>query len=387
VLLISLLDFEVERVGGLMPKNIVVCCDGTSNQYTWDKTNVLKLYYALVNDPIHQIVYYHPGIGTMGPAGAITKFDKWWTTELGLAMGFGIENDIRDAYVFLMNNFEPGDNLFLFGFSRGAYTARSLASVLRMYGLIRGGEDPLVPYAIRMMNEMNKNSNKSNPTAVLQLADGFKETFSAICKPRFVGVWDTVSSVGWVGNPLKLPFTANNPDIAVGRHAVAIDERRAFFAPNLWRWKPDVEDHGPKDLLQVWFPGSHSDVGGGYPENQSQQSKYALQWLMVEARDKGLLFDDKRARWVLGVTDGSPYKRASVELPVHESLVGWWKLAEYVPRPHYDWQSGKTAREMHRGRRRRMPDQSLVHESAFLRGPEYMQGIGANPVKVSIREF
>src|SRR5678816_4216922 len=97
------------------------------------------------------------------------------------------------------------------------------------------------------------------------------------CKPWFVGVWDTVSSVGWVANPLKLPYVTNSPDIQVGRHAIAIDERRAFFRNHLWR-PSDEEPSGPKDLKQVWFPGVHCDVGGGYPEAESGLAKEALQW-------------------------------------------------------------------------------------------------------------
>ena len=89
----------------------------------------------------------HPRQGT----GALTKFDRWWTKTAGLAFGRGLEDDIRDAYVVLMDYFEDGDMVFLFGFSRGAYTGRNLASVLYLYVLIRMGNAPLVPYAIRMM--------------------------------------------------------------------------------------------------------------------------------------------------------------------------------------------------------------------------------------------
>jgi len=110
----------------------------------------------------------------------------------------------------------------------------------------------------------------------LRLADDFRTTFRGLdCKPHFVGVWDTVSSVGWIENPLKLRFTADNPDIAIGRHAVSIDERRAFFRSNLWRPSPKLTEHGPRDVQQVWFPGVHCDIGGGYPEAKSGVSKYA----------------------------------------------------------------------------------------------------------------
>src|SRR6186997_1357535 len=119
-----------------MSKNIVLCCDGTANEFSQDRTNVVKLFYALERNPAQQVSYYHPGVGTMEAVGAITSVAKKVTKLLGLAIGYGLETDIRDAYVFLMNCFEPGDRVYLFGFSRGAYTARAVASLLHMYGLI-----------------------------------------------------------------------------------------------------------------------------------------------------------------------------------------------------------------------------------------------------------
>ncbi len=164
-----------------------------------------------------------------------------------------------------MNCYEPGDKVYLFGFSRGAYTARAVASLLKMYGLIPKGNEPLVPYAIRLqtaINKLDKHSDRKaeNPKlgektndpevdAIFDLANDFKATFShRECKPHFVGVWDTVSSVGWIENPLRLPYSADNPDIAIGRHAVSIDERRAFFRTNLWRLKNPPPVSGPVDM-------------------------------------------------------------------------------------------------------------------------------------------
>jgi uncharacterized protein (DUF2235 family) len=107
-----------------MPKNIVVCCDGTANEFAANNTNVVKLYSTLDHDPTKQVTSYHPGLGTMEPAGALTTFTRRVTKLLGMAFGYGLCNDIRDAYVFLMQNYAEGDKVFLFGFSRGAYTAR-----------------------------------------------------------------------------------------------------------------------------------------------------------------------------------------------------------------------------------------------------------------------
>src|SRR4051794_18925825 len=235
-----------------MPKNIVVCCDGTANQFAQDRTNVIKLSFTLQQEPGRQVVFYHPGLGTMEPAGALTPLARKTTKLLGMAVGYGLEADVRDAYVFLMNNYEPEDRVFLFGFSRGAYTVRALASLLHMYGLIAAGNEPLVPYAIRMLMAIQKLQTSGDADEVKRyfgLADAFRDTFCrTACNPWFVGVWDTVSSVGWIENQLRLPFTASNPDIAIGRHAIAIDERRAFFRSNLWRPSVKPEESGPKDL-------------------------------------------------------------------------------------------------------------------------------------------
>src|SRR3954452_3879948 len=103
-----------------MPKNIVVCCDGTANEFARNNTNVIKLFSTLVNDPARQVTFYHPGLGTMEPAGALTTLGRKVTKILGRAFGYGLAHDIRDAYVFLMNNYAAGDRIFLFGFSRGA---------------------------------------------------------------------------------------------------------------------------------------------------------------------------------------------------------------------------------------------------------------------------
>src|SRR5438105_4911286 len=105
-----------------MAKNLVVCCDGTANEFTRNRTNVIKLFAALIKDPVLQGTYYHPGVGTMAPPGFVTKTGAGLAEVAGLAFGYGLNNDIRDAYIFIVNHFEPDDRLFLFGFSRGAYT-------------------------------------------------------------------------------------------------------------------------------------------------------------------------------------------------------------------------------------------------------------------------
>jgi uncharacterized protein (DUF2235 family) len=348
-------------------KNIVICCDGTANEFAANLTNVVKLYSVLTYQSGRQITFYHPGLGTMEPAGVLTSLARKITKLMGMAFGYGLADDIRDAYVFLMKNYEPDDRIFLFGFSRGAYTARAVCSLLKLYGLIRKDNESLVPYATRLL--MGIERGKTDQTAVAQyfkLADGFRSTLAADCKPWFVGVWDTVSSVGWVENPLKLPYIANNPDIQIGRHAVSIDERRAFFRTNLWRLPSDGPDCGPRDLKQVWFVGDHCDVGGGYAEAESGLSKIALEWMVREAISAGLEVDQNKVNEVLGCS-GSGQAAPDPNARAHESLAGWWHLAELVPKKHYDWATGKTNRKMNFWRPRTIPPKSLIHASAFQR--------------------
>jgi uncharacterized protein (DUF2235 family) len=372
-----------------MPRNLVLCCDGTANEFARDRTNVVKLYSVLNHDPLQQRAYYHPGLGTMEPAGALTPVARRVTKLMGMAFGYGLSDDIRDAYVFLMQHYEPGDRVFMFGFSRGAYTVRAVAALLHLYGLIRPGNERLVPYAIRMMMGIKAASSHDahgleQRDRYFDLAREFKSSMTqGTCGIHFVGVWDTVSSVGWYENPLKLPYVTDNPSIDIGRHAIAIDERRAFFRTHTWQPGQSASEHGPRDLKQVWFPGVHCDVGGGYPEAESSLSKIALGWMLVEARAAGLLIDDDREAAVLGRMSVSRNAPADPDGRLHESLKGWWRLAEFVPKKHFDARSGTTRRRANLFRRRRMPAGALVHESAFLRqGGEYARRLSGDVIRV-----
>jgi len=372
-----------------MPKNIVICCDGTANEFTQHNTNVIKLYYALEQSPELQVTYYHPGLGTMEPAGALTPWARKFTKGLGMALGYGLSDDVARAYAFLMETYCEGDQVFFFGFSRGAYTVRAVCSLLHMYGLIRSLNDGLVPYAIRMMMAIDraKADDEREQDAVhryFELAEAFKNTMSrADCKPRFVGVWDTVSSVGWISNPLKLPFVTNNPDIEMGRHAVAIDERRSFFRNHLWRPSESPgTPSGPKDLKQVWFAGVHSDVGGGYAEEESALSKIPLEWMMQEAKASGLRIDPGRESQVLGRSKSTGNVEPDPNGKLHESLTGFWNLAEFVPKQHYDWATKKTSYRLNFYRRRTIPPRSLVHKSVFMRSGGYSSRVPADAIPV-----
>jgi len=132
----------------------------------------------LVHDE-SQVAYYHPGVGTMGARSALTGVTRWWTKVIGLAFGYGIADNIADAYQFLMRTFQANDNVYVFGFSRGAYTARALCGMLHIIGLLREDNEGLIPYSIRMLKEKNID---------FAVAADFKKTFCRECKPHFVGV-------------------------------------------------------------------------------------------------------------------------------------------------------------------------------------------------------
>ena len=185
--------------------------------------------------------------------------------------------------------------------------------------------------------------------------------------PYFIGIWDTVSSVGWIENPLRLPYSANNPDIQIGRHAIAIDERRAFFRTNLWHPTPTG---GPKDVNQVWFSGVHCDVGGGYPEAKSGLSKIALKWMLQEAIAAGLFVNSSKMNEVLGV-GGSGYVVPNPLADLHNSLTPAWWAAEFIPKRHFNSNTKKDERRMNLFRRRTIPSGALVHRSVLERGETY----------------
>jgi uncharacterized protein (DUF2235 family) len=338
-------------------KNIVICCDGTGDEFGRSNSNVVKLYQTIICDS-GQVAYYHPGLGTMGARNALTRVGKWWTTAIGLAFGYGISDNVADAYQFLMRTFQPGDRVYLFGFSRGAYTARALAGMLRLLGLLTAGNEALIPYAIRMAKARHID---------FAVAGAFKKTFSRECKPHFIGVWDTVSSVGWIYNAVRFAFTraTKNPDLNIVRHAVAIDERRVFFRQNLF----GDPNHPEQDVEEVWFAGVHRDVGGGYPEEESQLAQIALRWMLIEAERAGLRADQQRKAEILG---GKPPRVApDPNTPnQHQSLRGWWYLAEVLPRfieredsPKH-WSKHLT---LNLGRHRPIAEGALVHESVEQR--------------------
>ncbi|HZQ23101.1 MAG TPA: DUF2235 domain-containing protein [Terriglobales bacterium] len=357
-----------------MAKNIVICCDGTGNEFAADdNSNVVKLYSTLQIDD-KQVAFYHPGVGTMGSPAALTWAEKYWTKVLGLAFGRGLLEDVSLAYEFLMEKYEDGDSIYLFGFSRGAYTARAVAAVLHMYGLLYSGNESLIAYMLRMFARRTRQQGNIHQT--FEVAHEFKGTFSRDCLIHFVGVWDTVSSVGWIYDPVVLPYTARNPIMQIGRHAISIDEHRCFFQNNLWG-RPfingDDQYRVDQNIKQVWFAGVHSDVGGSYPELESGLSKIALEWMLAESSQAGLLISQKKAEKVLGYS-GGPCAKPDPAACQHESLRGPWWAVEFLPYRYYDFDTREYRYRIPRGAHRTIPEGSTLHETVIDRMtlvPEY----------------
>jgi len=353
-----------------MGRNIVLCCDGTSNQFARDRTNVAKLFHALDKDPARQAVYYHPGIGTRAPTGIGTKAGTFFGRLAGLAVGYGLQDDIVDGYRFLVDTYQPGDQVYLFGFSRGAYTARALAAMLTLYGLIPKGNDALVPYITEMMWKISGTTG-DDFTANMALAADFKRSIAVTdCPVHFLGVWDTVNSVGWVASPLALPYTRSNPAVAIVRHAKALDERRGFFRVN-WFTADKT-----RDILELWFPGNHGDVGGGWPEAESGLSKHPLCWMIEEARKAGLVVDQGRFDEVMGL--GKTTYALAANGPLHQANWLAWGLLEFAPKKRWNFETQRWEWRCNLFRRRTVGKEPLVHKVAWTI-PGYALPEGAVP--------
>ena len=276
-------------------KNLIVCADGTWNtpeQKEHDipvPTNVVRIYNAAAESGA-QLRYYHPGVGTDG---------TWWEKLAGGTFGVGLGKNIQSAYKWLCDHYETGDRIFLFGFSRGAYTVRSLAGMIGACGLLdlEGLEDDEL--WSRVGTVYDQGYRKRRPRKEWGKKWAFHDETHACEKEKkrkipihFLGVWDTVGALGVPNNfailnlldkTKKYAFhdTKLGCNVLNARHAVAIDEMRASFSPTLWS---GVEKR--KNVKQLWFPGVHANVGGGYPD--TGLSDIALEWMIREAEACGM---------------------------------------------------------------------------------------------------
>ena len=279
-----------------MPKNVIVCTDGTwnhpaatdlaSQDFTPSDTNVYKLFALLageaqtrspttrVKQVAGQVAFYDDGVGADG---------IWGVRVAEGATGAGLELKLRDCYKFISEQYELGDRLYLFGFSRGAFTARSLGGMLTRCG---------VPSRISLNDIFASHAfdvyRRNDPAVTAQYRTDYQCRDVTI---EIIGVWDTVGAlgipIGFFSTLDHLLFrfhdTSLHPNVRFGYHALAIDEKRESFAPTLWDAREGIK--------QVWFAGVHGDIGGGY--NETGLSDLALAWMLKSVQSHGILFGDR----------------------------------------------------------------------------------------------
>lgn len=295
-------------------KRLVLCCDGTWNQADQEDkgvpcpTNVVKIScrIAKCDGDIPQIIYYDQGVGS---GNALDRLS-------GGAFGKGLEENIHDAYRFLVGNYEFGDELYLFGFSRGAFTARSIAGMVRKCGVL--GREFVQHY--RDAIALYRSEHRPTDAAAVKFRKDYSVGKGDDIKVKFIGVWDTVGALGiplrglrWLtADKYQFHDTELSGVVEHAYHALAIDERRAPFEPALWMYKPK-----PGQIIeQKWFCGVHSDVGGGYPERGL--SDITLGWMIDKAKGAGLEFDSA----AMQAHALQPDPRA----PLHNSKTGLYRL-------------------------------------------------------------
>ncbi|MEU3104045.1 DUF2235 domain-containing protein [Streptomyces griseoflavus] len=318
-----------------MAKRLVVCCDGTWNFADQpSKTNVAKVALSVrpgVAGGKEQRVHYHSGVGT-----------RQGERLRGGAFGMGLSRNVVDAYRFLVETYEPDDELFLFGFSRGAFTARSLAGLVRNSGILRRDHADRIPEAWSLYRD--RIEQPSGAAATL-----FRRSYARETEIAFIGVWDTVGALGipvpdaaWLRPAIdrfNRRWAFHDTDLSswVGAafHALAVDEQRSAFPPALWHQQPGSAERG-QELRQVWFAGVHCDVGGGYQE--TGLSDIALLWMVDQARRHGLEFDgdvlSTEGPGVMRPQESGDFRvRPDAAGVLHDSRTGMYRLADPLHRP------------------------------------------------------
>jgi uncharacterized protein (DUF2235 family) len=347
-----------------MAKKLVVCCDGTWNDpdelrdHIAKPTNVAKLALALVSDvdgadtEPSQLVHYEPGVGTSRDERLI-----------GGAFGYGLSRNIISGYRFLAQRYEPGDQVYLFGFSRGAYTARSLAGLIHNCGILRQDCIDQVDTAFAFYRDR---TNQTHPKTIASHI--FRDNYShPDSKVFFIGVWDTV---GALGIPEEIPGweelskvftgweqmwgfhdTQLSREVSFAYHALGIDEERPPYKPTLWTQADQADG---QTLEQVWFAGVHSEVGGG--TSDSSLSDIPFLWMVEKARAQDLEF--KPGQPDNGFPDlGLPPPAPNYAAPILQSRRGAWQMLHpyhrltepFVKAAPRQWISTSADRRVHEG--------------------------------------
>ena len=383
-----------------MGKNIVICLDGTGNEIEENISNVLKIYRAVKRraEPRHgrpaQIVYYAQGVGTLAEVRLWSRFRQWFTDSfLGKTFGYGIDERVQDAYRYLVRNWEKGDQVFIFGYSRGAYTARVLAGMLHTVGMLRPDQINLTgaAYGAYLSEPHGKRVTPEDEDTRAETFRRVTGTRSRNCPVRFLGLFDTVGSVlvpnfgedpKWFFTRDPYPHTFFNPSVERVRHAVSVDERRQMFPVSLW---PDGQDymrshrsqppHERQALEEVWFAGAHGDIGGGNPRAESGLSQIPLGWMFAGAEAAGMEVNTRMRDYVCGLKPYTPntthlYPAPDPAARLHPSLKrGWW-LFEWWPTraPKTKPTPGARTRwHFPLGRPRPIPAGASVHPTVYER--------------------
>jgi hypothetical protein len=287
-----------ETTAGPAARQLVLLCDGTNNNLTGQHrdTNVVKLAELLAAhpDPL-RLVHYDPGVGNPGELPGATAWDQLRRRLArlhGLAFGRGVYENMAETYLFLMRHYRPGDELYIFGFSRGAFTARSVAGLVNLFGILQPHMESMLPTLLHVY--FAERGPRSTFDAIArQTSRLFTHADTRVVDIQFIGVWDTVASVGLPPFGTRftaLPRPAGKSFIHI-RQALALDEHRSQFRPRLY-----AGDNGPFDsrsgrqgsLVQLWFPGAHCDAGGGSEPTESALADTAFAWLVSEAAACGL---------------------------------------------------------------------------------------------------
>jgi len=289
-----------------MSKNILIFADGTGNEGGLlpdeSRTNVYKLFRATRVDPdsgikpSEQLAFYVRGIGTPSPGH--TSWMQRRRERIQQMVGMELTQKITDCFVAIISAWQPGDRIYLFGFSRGAYTVRCLAHVLELLGIPTTEDDGKpISFEPKALHSLARKAvgilyKWGLPAKNVPRRGNEAETFrnKHSCKvgaeigatPYFIGVWDTVAAIGWT-HLLKIKYDLHYPkDVRFARHSMAIDEYRKDFVRGKWGGSgtiPDPRPGEPFPFEQVWFAGNHADIGGSYPENESRLSDIPLKWM------------------------------------------------------------------------------------------------------------
>jgi uncharacterized protein (DUF2235 family) len=260
-----------------------------------------------LNDGVNQITKYHRGVGTE-PRGSRSWWSYWPAHLAELCFGDGIDGTLAELYSWLAAEKRPDDRLFLFGFSRGAFTVRALAGMLHVFGLLKPDQDVTAADVVRLYGESETRIAAErrrlglpppfgpceiDHAAMDPAARDFAARHTQPCAIDFLGLWDTVKAYGWM-IPKSFPALRHNTSVRVVRHAVALDERRALFQMTGW-----ASAH--IDVKEVWFAGDHSDVGGGHTTGNSALADASLYWMLGEARAAGVHLDPAAKDCITGV--------------------------------------------------------------------------------------